>query len=122
VTANKSISTIRLLRILLLISSLFCLWVQAAGAAPSLSIAKTLSTTGYQTGSPGVSSNFKIVVTNTGDSPLNSVMLTDLMPNGITFTGATPTPTSNILNENGSTTINWNIGTIESGRFQDDIS
>ena len=114
-TADKSISTIRLLRILLLISPLFCLWVQAAGAAPSLSIAKTLSTTGYQTGSPGVSSNFKIVITNTGDSPLNSVILTDLMPNGITFTGATPTPTSNILNENGSTTITWNIGAMNPG-------
>jgi uncharacterized repeat protein (TIGR01451 family) len=107
-TTDKTVSTIRLLMILLLISPLFCLWIQVAGAAPSLSIAKTLSTTGYQTGSPGASSNFKIVITNTGDSPLNSVMLTDLMPNGITFTGATPTPASNTLNENVSTTITWN--------------
>ena len=114
-TTDKTISTIRLLMILLLISLPFCLWIQAAGAAPSLSIAKTLSTTGYQTGSPGASSNFKMVITNTGDSPLNSVMLTDLMPNGITFTGATPTPTSNTLNENGSTTITWNIGTMNPG-------
>lgn len=90
--------------------------IYVADAAPSLSIVKTLSTTGYQTGSPGANANFKIVISNTGeDCPLNSVVLTDLMPNGITFTGATPTPTSNTLNPNGSTTITWNIGTMNSG-------
>ena len=115
-TSDKTISTIiRLLMILLVISPPFCLWIQAAGAAPSLNIAKTLSTTGYQTGSAGVSSNFKIIITNTGDCLLNSVILTDLMPNGITFTGATLTPASNTQNENGSTTITWNIGTMNPG-------
>lgn len=112
---NKTKSWIRLLKIVLTVSPLFCLWVQAAGAAPSLSIANTLSTTGYQTGSPGVSSNFKIVITNTGDSALNSLILTDLMPNGIVYTGATPASSSNTLNENCSTTITWNIGTMNPG-------
>lgn len=114
-TDDKIISAIRLVTILLLIPTLFCLWMQAADAAPSLSISKTLSTTGYQTGSPGVSSNFKIVITNNGNSSLNSVTLTDLMPSGITFTGATPTPSSSTPNMNGSTTITWNLGTMNPG-------
>jgi uncharacterized repeat protein (TIGR01451 family) len=81
-------------------------------AASSISIAKTVSTSGYQTGSPGVISNFKIVVTNSGDSALNQVTLTDLMPYGITYNGASTSPTSWSLNPNGTTTITWNLGSL----------
>jgi uncharacterized repeat protein (TIGR01451 family) len=102
------------LLILLLCLNLF-IFTSPALAASGISITKIVSTTGYSTGSPGALSNFKIEVTNIGDGPLNQVILIDLMPNGITYTGASLGPTSWSQNSNGTTTITWNLGAMNPG-------
>jgi uncharacterized repeat protein (TIGR01451 family) len=103
----------------ILLSLIFCLSLLAFSspvfAASGISIAKIVSTTGHSSGSPGTSSNFRIDVKNSGDSQLSSVTLTDLMPYGITYNGASTTPTSWSLNPNGTTTITWSLGSMNPG-------
>ncbi len=108
--ANKGVVLISLLLCL----SLFML-TPSAMAASGISIAKIVSTSGYATGSPGVITSFNITIKNSGDESLSSVILTDLMPRGMTYTGASLGPTSWSLNSNGTTTIIWNLGSMNPG-------
>lgn len=68
-------------------------------------------------GKAGFTNEYTLVVTNTGEVPLNPVSVTDTLPIGLTYANlASPVPDSVITNSNGTTTIIWNnIGPLAVG-------
>lgn len=78
--------------------------------AANLSLSKTASP------NPGVTLanlTYRITVTNNGPSPATSVVLTDNLPAGVTFSSATPTQGSC----SGTTTVTCNLGALPNGAF-----
>ncbi|MFA5051681.1 MAG: SdrD B-like domain-containing protein [Patescibacteria group bacterium] len=61
----------------------------------TLTITKTVA---EKTVNPGGTLNFTVVVTNTGTTPANNVILTDTLPQGMVFA------------DNNTTTHSWNLG------------
>jgi len=79
-------------------------------ASANLSLSKTASP------NPGVTLanlTYRITVTNNGPSPATSVVVTDNLPGGITFSSATPTQGSC----SGTTTVTCNLGALANGSF-----
>jgi uncharacterized repeat protein (TIGR01451 family) len=79
-------------------------------ASANLSLSKTASP------NPGVTLanlTYRITVTNNGPSPATSVVVTDNLPAGITFSSATPTQGSC----SGTTTVTCNVGALANGSF-----
>ena len=74
-------------------------------AVANLSITKTPQPGPYGTSSP---LTYTIVVSNAGPGPAASVVVTDIIPAGTTFSSATPTQGSC----SGTTTVTCNLGTI----------
>ncbi|MCI4463267.1 MAG: DUF11 domain-containing protein, partial [Caldisericum sp.] len=77
------------------------------GTLPNLTISKSDSVDPVQAGSQFT---YTIRYQNTGGQDATNVVITDTLPNGLTFISATPAPTS----VNGQT-LTWNIGTLQSG-------
>ena len=78
--------------------------------AANLSLTKTASP------NPGVTLanlTYRLTVTNNGPSPATSVVVTDNLPAGITFSSATPTQGSC----SGTSTVTCNLGSLASGSF-----
>jgi uncharacterized repeat protein (TIGR01451 family) len=79
-------------------------------ASANLSLSKTASP------NPGVTLanlTYRITVTNNGPSPATSVVVTDNLPAGITFSSATPTQGSCT----GTATVTCNLGALANGSF-----
>jgi len=68
-------------------------------------------------GKTGFTNEYTLVITNTGEVPLDPVSVQDELPVGLTYANsATIIPDSVIVNPNGKTTIKWdNIGSLAVG-------
>jgi uncharacterized repeat protein (TIGR01451 family) len=74
--------------------------------APAIHIIKSVTPT---VANPGQVVLFTLNVTNTGEVPLDPVMVVDDLPPGYVYAdNATPVPNSVVVNPDGSTTITWN--------------
>ncbi|HNO78437.1 MAG TPA: hypothetical protein PKN33_10295 [Phycisphaerae bacterium] len=77
-----------------------------ASAGPNVTISKSCPGLRYL----GRDATFDITVTNTGDAAANNVVVTDMIPVGISFTGA----------DNGGVRegqrVVWRVGTLEAGK------
>jgi uncharacterized repeat protein (TIGR01451 family) len=79
-----------------------------SGGSVDLVISKTASPPPYGTGLP---ITYTIVVNNAGPAPASSVIVTDVIPPGTTFTSATPSQGSC----SGTSTVTCSLGTVGSG-------
>ena len=52
--------------------------------------------------------DFKIDITNTGDTYLDAVKLVDLLPKGLKYSSASIDPTKKRANHNKTTSVTWN--------------
>jgi uncharacterized repeat protein (TIGR01451 family)/fimbrial isopeptide formation D2 family protein len=68
-------------------------------------------------GKTGFTNQYTLIITNTGEVPLDPVSVIDTLPVGLTYANlASPVPDSVVVNGNGTTTITWNnIGLLEVG-------
>lgn len=78
---------------------------------PQLEIAKDDGKTFV---TPGEATTYVIDFTNVGNATAANVIVTDILPAGVTYQSSTPVPTSIAYNTPniGETTIIWNIGTL----------
>ena len=74
--------------------------------APDIAVAKTCPVDMIA----GTQASYSVTVSNSGSSTANNVILTDMLPAGVTFVSATPAPTS----QSGQT-LDWNLGNIAAG-------
>ena len=79
--------------------------------APSLSLTKT----GTASGIPGDPVAYDLLVENAGPGPARNVVIVDTWPAGLTFTGSSFPPAVNVLNVDGSRTLEWHFDPILSG-------
>lgn len=82
--------------------------------APAIHIIKSIKPSVTSAGNPVL---ITLNIQNTGEVPLDPVVVTDQLPAGLTYAGsATPVPDSVILNPDGTTTIVWNnVGPLDVG-------
>ena len=68
-------------------------------------------------GKTGFTNEYTLVITNTGEVPLDSVTVTDTLPVGLTYANLSSiAPYSVVVNANGTTAITWNnIGPLAVG-------
>ena len=91
--------------------------------APGTDIMKITLNTAIDVPSPGGVVHFELTVENTGDMTLDPVQLTDIIPDGLTYSPGTSIvdtipyePDSIVNNIDGTQTLTWlNIGSMNSG-------
>jgi len=81
---------------------------------PAINITKTVEP---PWGKTGFNNEFTLVITNTGEVPLDPVTVTDTLPVGLTYANLSSlAPDSVVVNANGTTTLTWNnIGPLAIG-------
>ena len=91
-------------------------------ACPLLNITKDDSKTFV---TPGEATTYVIDFSNIGDATASNVIITDILPAGVTYQNSFPNPTSIAYNtpNPGETTIIWNMGAlfVDSGTFINSI-
>jgi len=93
------------------ILGLMIAFVMAAGAqelGPTLEVVKTATP---NSGLTGTNITYEITITNTNDTvDTDTVNVEDILPEGITFTGAIPAPDSVTISPfYGTTTLDWTL-------------
>ncbi len=85
--------------------------------SPAIHIVKSAAPSFEPLGPPGTLVLFTLTVTNTGEVLLNPVVVTDLLPLGLTYADAAlPPPDSVVLNPDDTTTLIWNnVGPLAPG-------
>jgi uncharacterized repeat protein (TIGR01451 family) len=97
--------------------------VQTTIHAPVMTIAKTATAT-VNAGEP---ITYQLTYQNTGSGDAKNVQITDLLPQGVYYStaldqGAGPKPTTVQRNANGTTTLIWTIGSVNSATGSQVIS
>lgn len=75
---------------------------------PDLAIVKTVTGSTVQSGAVV----YKITFNNIGSGSATGVIVTDVLGTGMDYVSASITPTSVVVNSNGTTTVTFNIGTV----------
>ncbi len=83
---------------------------------PDVTVQKSVTGSKIQ----GQNVTYTLTSRNIGSGLANNVVVTDTLGTGLTFipSSSTPTPSSVILNGNGTTTITWNLGNMPANSIQ----
>ena len=68
------------------------------------------------TANPGDTLTYTVTLRNTGSASATNVVITDILPDGVTYVSATTTPSSATLDDTGAPTITATFATIASGQ------